>query len=119
MQVFDQTLWITAVGMGLTFFAIGLLVAAMVALTRWARGREDGVSAQREPSGAIPTDERLEELEQAAAVAVTVALAQAARRAHPTQAWHAARPEEEPSPWQAYARGQQLEQRKTHGTLRW
>ena len=115
----NQTVWITVVGMGLTFAAIGLLVAAMVALTRWARGRGEITSYRTEPSGAIPADEELEELEQAAAVAVAVALAQAARRAHPTYAWHAAPPGDEPSPWQAHSRGQQLEQRKTHQTLRW
>ncbi len=92
MEIFDQTVWITTLGMGLTFFAIGLLVAAMVVLTRWARGRGDVVSSSGEPSGAIPTDERREELEQAAAVAVAVALAQAARRAQPVHAWHARRP---------------------------
>ena len=119
MEIFDQAVWITALGMGLTFFAIGLLVAAMVVLTRWARGRGDVVSSSGEPSGAIPADERREELEQAAAVAVAVALAQAARRAQPVGAWHTARAEEEPSPWQAHSRGQQLEQRKLHGTLRW
>jgi Na+-transporting methylmalonyl-CoA/oxaloacetate decarboxylase gamma subunit len=119
MEIFDQTVWITAVGMGLTFAAIGLLVLAMVALTRWTRGQAEDIPGRKEPSGAIPADEGLEEMEQAAAVAVAVAMAMAARRAHPTHAWHAARPEEEPSPWQAYARGQQLEQRKTHQTLRW
>ena len=119
MEILDQTVWITAVGMGLTFAAIGLLVLAMIALTRWTREEQESAPVRKEPSGAIPADESLEELEQAAAVAVAVALALTARRAHPTQAWHAARPEEEPSPWQAYSRGQQLEQRKTHQTLRW
>ncbi len=119
MDTFSQTIWITGVGMGLTFAAIGLLVAAMVALTRWARGRETITTFKEEPSGAIPSDEMRAEMEQAAAVAVAVALAQAARRAHPTYAWHTAEPGEDPSPWQAYARGQQLEQHKTHQTLRW
>jgi len=119
MEVFNQTVWMAAVGMALTFAAIGLLVAAMMALTRWARGREKVAPCKGEPCKAIPADERVEDLEHAAAVAVAVALAQAARRAGPTYAWHTARPEGEPSPWQAYARGQQLEQAKTHQTLRW
>jgi Na+-transporting methylmalonyl-CoA/oxaloacetate decarboxylase gamma subunit len=118
METFDQAIWITAVGMGLTFAAIGILVLAMVALTRWAQGQKS-TSAKADPSSAIPTDETLIELERAAAVAVTVALAQASRRVHPTHAWHSASPEEDPSPWQAFARGQQLEQGKTHQTLRW
>jgi sodium pump decarboxylase gamma subunit len=119
MQVFSQAVWMTAIGMGLTFGALGLLIVAMMALTRWARGRAEAAPSRSEPSRAIPADERVEELERAAAIAVAVALAQAARRAGPAYAWHTARPEEEPSPWQAYARGQQLEQAKTHQTLRW
>ena len=119
MEVFNQAIRITAAGMGLTFAAIGLLVVAMIVLTRWASKGGGAALSKQKPSGAIPADERLEEAERAAAAAVAVALAQAARRAHPTRAWHAARPEEEPSPWQAYSRGQQLEQRKTHQTLRW
>jgi hypothetical protein len=105
--------------MGLTFGAIGVLLAAMVALTRLARGQGMQPLAKGTPSGAIPADAAVAELEQAAAAAVAVALAQAARRAHPTHAWHAARPGEDLSPWQAHARGQQLEQRKTHQALRW
>ncbi len=119
MTVFDQTVWISTVGMGLTFAAIGLLVMTMIALTHWARRPSRAAPGRQDPSGAIPADEELAQIEQAAAVAVAVALAQAARRAHPIHAWHAARPGEEPSPWQAYSRGQQLEQRKTHQTLRW
>ena len=118
MEVFDQTVWITVVGMGLTFGAIGLLVTAMILLTRWSRNGKGGAPYAGEPSGAIPVDEELQELEQAAAVAVAVAMAQATRRVHPIHAWHASRPEVEPSAWQAYARQHQLEQRRTHGALR-
>lgn len=119
MGIFNQTVWMTVIGMALTFAALGLLVAVMMALTRWARGRAEAAPCKGEPCKAIPVDERVEELEQAAAVAVAVALAQSARRAGPTYAWHTARSAGEPSPWQAYARGQQLEQAKTHQTLRW
>jgi Na+-transporting methylmalonyl-CoA/oxaloacetate decarboxylase gamma subunit len=92
MEILDQTVWITAVGMGLTFAAIGLLVLAMIALTRWTREAQETAPVRKEPTdvvyprGAIPADESLEELEQAAAVAVAVALALTARRAYPTQA---------------------------------
>ena len=119
MDVFQQTISISIAGMGLTFAAIGLLVLAMMALTRWARGSEDVPPGKGEPGGAIPTDRRLEEEELAAAVAVGIALALAGRRAHPTHAWHSARPEDDPSAWQSYSREQQLDQRKTHQTLRW
>jgi len=124
MSGFSQAVWMTVIGMGLTFGALGLLIVAMMALTRWARGRAEVAPSRSEPPRAIPdvvirADKRVEDLETAAAVAVAVALARAARRAGPAYAWHTARPGGEPSPWQAYARGQQLEQHKTHQTLRW
>ncbi len=112
------TVWITVVGMGLTFAALGVLIAAMMALTRWAVKGETR-RRRTEPSAAIPAQEETEALEAAAAAAVAVAMAMAARRAHPIRAWHAASPAEGVSPWQSYTRGQQLEQEKTHQTLRW
>jgi len=93
-------------------------VTSMVLLTRWARDGKQEASYPGEPSGAIPVDEGLQGVELAAAVAVAIALAQAARRVHPIHAWHTSRPGVEPSAWQAYARQHQLEQRRTHGTLR-
>lgn len=119
MGELGQTVWISVVGMGLTFAAIGLLIAAMAALTRWARGAERAAPGRAETGAAIPTSEELEEAEQAAAVAVAIALALEARHIHPTRSWHSAYAPEEPGAWQAYARGQQLEQGKTHQTLRW
>jgi Na+-transporting methylmalonyl-CoA/oxaloacetate decarboxylase gamma subunit len=116
MEFVDQAIGITVVGMGLTFAAIGLLVAAMIALTRWTRGREETTTSQGEPSASIPGHGGLAELEQAAAVAVAVALAQAARVAQPTYAWHAARSKGEPSSWQAYARSQHLDRRDAYRT---
>ncbi len=121
MDLLQRALQITGIGMGLTFGAIGVLVGAMVLLTHWVREAPASKSAPSLDglSGAIPPSESLAECELAAAVAVSVALAQAARRAHPTHAWHATSPKEGLSPWQAYFRGQQLEQQKTHQTLRW
>jgi Na+-transporting methylmalonyl-CoA/oxaloacetate decarboxylase gamma subunit len=119
VEIFNQAVWIALVGMGLTFAAIGLLVVAIVALNRRASGPVEAAASKDEHSEAIPSDEEFREAEQAAAVAVAIALAEAARRVHPIHAWHAARPEEDVNPWQAYVRGQQLDQRKTHQTLRW
>jgi Na+-transporting methylmalonyl-CoA/oxaloacetate decarboxylase gamma subunit len=119
MEVFKQTIWMTAVGMGLTFAAIGLLMAAMMILTRWARGPAAAATVEKKLGSAIPYDQERAEAEQAAAVAVALALALAARRVHPTHTWHSADSEEGINPWQAYARNHQLEQRKTHQTLRW
>ena len=105
--------------MGLTFVAIGLLVAAVIALTRWLRPDEKPAERGGRSPGPMPSTEEMERMETAAAVAVALALAQANRRAHPIRAWHSARAEEDPSAWQSYSRGQQLEQRKTHQSLRW
>jgi len=119
MEVFRQTVWMTVVGMSMTFAALGLLILVMIVLTRWTGGRAEAMAHREEPSGAIPIDRELEEAEQAAAVAVAIALAQAARRIHPAHAWHSALPGEDVNAWQAYARGQQLELRNTHQALRW
>ena len=119
MQIIQQTLWMSVVGMGLTFAAMAVLIVAMLALTRWARGPAEMLANAEKTSAAIPPDAEVAEAEQAAAVAVALALALAARRVHPTRTWHSASDEEGINPWQAYARNQQLEQRKTHQTLRW
>lgn len=118
MENLSQTLTITLWGMGLTFAAIGLLVVAMMLLTRWTRGEQPRPEAEASEEEALSAEE-LADMEQAAAAAVAMALAVAGRRAHPTYAWHSSRAEEEPSAWQAYARHQQLEQYKTHQSLRW
>ena len=103
MGEFGQTVWISVVGMGLTFAAIGLLIVAMTALARWARGTERAAHGRADPGVAIPTSEELEEQEQAAAVAVAIALALEARHIHPTRGWHSAYAPEEPGAWQSYA----------------
>jgi sodium pump decarboxylase gamma subunit len=119
MEIFSQTVWMTVIGMGLTFAALGLLVLAMMGLARWVGHTQETLEHAEKPSGAGYIDEETQELEQAAAVAVAVALAMASRRIHPSHPWHSAGLHEDVNPWQAYARGQQLEQRKTHQTLRW
>ena len=47
-STFLQGLWITIMGMGLVFLALGLLVLAMMALERLFRPRAKGVMARPE-----------------------------------------------------------------------
>ena len=108
MELFVQTIWITVVGMGLTFAAIGLLVVTMFLLTRWTRGREelardDARDADR--STAFPADDIHEEAKLAAAAAIAVALALEAQRAEPVNTRHASRAGEDISLWRAVTRG--------------
>jgi sodium pump decarboxylase gamma subunit len=66
-STFLHGLWITVMGMGLVFLALGILVAAMMALERLFRPRAEGAmatGAAEEPS----TDE-----EEIAAIAVALA----------------------------------------------
>ena len=66
-STFLQGLWITVMGMGLVFLALGLLVLAMMALERLFRPRAEGARAT-EAAEEPPTEE--EEI-----VAIAVALA--------------------------------------------
>ena len=91
---------------------VGVLAAVAVVLGRRARRRREDAARRARYRDRLPSGEELEELELAAATAVAVALAQSARRVHPTHSWHAASPGQDPSPWQAHARDQQLGQRK-------
>jgi len=92
---------------------VGVLAAVVVALDRRARRRREDAARRARYRERLPSREELEELELAAATAVAVALAQSARRIHPTHSWHSASPDQDPSPWQAHARNQQLGQRKS------
>lgn len=107
MELFVQTIWITVVGMGLTFAAIGLLVITMFLLTRWTRGREELArdDAQSvDPSTASSAGENREEARQAAAAATAVALALEAQRAESVCARPASRAGEDISLWRADVR---------------
>jgi Na+-transporting methylmalonyl-CoA/oxaloacetate decarboxylase gamma subunit len=66
-STFLQGLWITVMGMGLVFLALGVLVLAMMALDRLFRPRAKGAMAR---GGA---EERSTEEEEIAAIAVALA----------------------------------------------
>jgi Na+-transporting methylmalonyl-CoA/oxaloacetate decarboxylase gamma subunit len=65
-STFLQGLWITVMGMGLVFLALGILVLAMMALERLFRPRAEGTLA----TGAVEEPSAEEEI-----VAIAVALA--------------------------------------------
>jgi Na+-transporting methylmalonyl-CoA/oxaloacetate decarboxylase gamma subunit len=120
MEVFRQTVSITIVGMGLTFSAIGLLVLSMILLTRLARTGEDA-GGEIEASAPGPNvDDETAALEQVAAVAVAFALAGRDRTVPPGvgKNWHVSPAGGGPSPWQDYARGRHLEQRRFYHAAR-
>ena len=66
-STFLQGLWITVMGMGLVFLALGILVLAMMALERLFRPRAKGAMAR---GGA---EESFTEEEEIAAIAVALA----------------------------------------------
>ena len=103
MELFAQTFWITVVGMGLTFAAIGLLVVTMIVLTRWTRDRDELVRDASPPTS-IPACDIGEDARQAAAAALAVALALEARSAAHVGARHASRAGEDISLWRAEVR---------------
>jgi Na+-transporting methylmalonyl-CoA/oxaloacetate decarboxylase gamma subunit len=119
MDILTQTISIILLGVGLTFAGLGLIVLLIMALTRALEGKRRPVQVHELSAEVTPADTEQQNLEQAAIAAVVVALAAASRRANSQQAWHFAAANEGLNPWQAYNRGQLLEQRKTHQTLRW
>ena len=66
-STFLQGLWITVVGMGLVFLALGLLVLAMIALKRLFRPRAEGAMVRRAVEEPLTGEEEI--------VAIAVALA--------------------------------------------
>jgi Na+-transporting methylmalonyl-CoA/oxaloacetate decarboxylase gamma subunit len=118
MEVFQQTVSITLVGMALTFTAIGVLVLAMILLTRLARGKDEAAEAGDPASVFGPADDP-QALEQAAAAAVAYALARQERgRRGVVHGWHTAQAGDSPSAWQVQARARHFEQRRFHHASR-
>ncbi len=108
-ELLNQTLYLTVVGMGMTFLAIGALVASMYLMTAFIKDRkveEEPLAPEDEPAdvSAPESDER----SLAAAVAVAVALA--------TQsvATATAGGTASTADWSAYVRGQHLSMRQQY-----
>lgn len=101
-STFLQGLWITGVGMGLVFLALGILVLAMMALERLFRPRAKGTitaGAAEEPS----TEE-----EEIAAIAVALASLLTKREAQVGDRQLGSALRGGPGSWSVVGRGQQL-----------
>lgn len=98
-----QGLYITVVGMGLVFLALGLLVAAMTLMGRYLGPRTGSDREGSEPDSA--TEERA----RVAAMAAAIVLAGGRDEEQPGDAWRLAGTA--PSPWQATHRAQALAHR--------
>lgn len=118
-ELLTQALNLTLVGMGMTFAAIGVLVAGMYALTTFLADEEEAEEAPEIPEVAeAPADQAALQLDvgryRAAAAAVAVALAQAAdtARTQPTGRTVAG------ESWTAHVRTKQLARREHHDLRR-
>jgi Na+-transporting methylmalonyl-CoA/oxaloacetate decarboxylase gamma subunit len=105
-STFLQGLWITAMGMGLVFLALGLLVLAMVALERLFQPRTEKAmvtGGAEEPS----TEEEI------AAIALASLLAKKEARVEDRQLGSALG--DGPGSWSVVGRGQQLRTGRVRG----
>ncbi len=115
-ELLSQALNLTLVGMGMTFAAIGVLVAGMYALTTFLADEEE---AEEMPEVAeAPAEQAALQLDvgryHAAAAAVAVALAQAADTAQMKQQSRTVVGES----WTAHVRTKQLARREHHDLRR-
>jgi Na+-transporting methylmalonyl-CoA/oxaloacetate decarboxylase gamma subunit len=101
-STFLQGLWITGVGMGLVFLALGILVLAMMALERLFRPRAKGAMA----TGAAEEPSIEEEEIVAIAIALASLLTKKEAQAGDRQLGSALRGG--PGSWSVVGRGQQL-----------
>ena len=101
-STFLQGLWITVVGMGLVFLALGILVVAMMALERLFRPKAEGALA----TGAAEEPSTEEEEIVAIAVALTSLLTKKEAQVGDRQLGSALG--DGPGPWSVVGRGQQL-----------
>ena len=101
-STFLHGLWITVMGMGLVFLALGLLVLAMIALDRLFRPRAKGAMA----TGAA--EEPSTEEEEIAAIAVALASLLTKKEALVRHQQLGAALGDGPGSWSVVGRGQQL-----------
>lgn len=100
-----QALVITAVGMGLVFLALGLLVVAIRLMGRYLRPRATASQKGDQPAPGGEDRARI------AAMAAAIVLAQTWETGSPGQAWDSTDRAGTPSPWQASHRAQALARR--------
>ena len=108
-STFLHGLWITVMGMGLVFLALGILVAAMMALERLFRPRAKGAMAR---GGAEESSTEEEEI-AAIAVALTSLLTKKEAPVWDRQLGSALR--DGPGSWSVVGQGQRLRVRRIRG----
>ena len=101
-STFLQGLWITVMGMGLVFLALGILVLAMMALERLFRPRTEGAMATR------AAEEPSTEEEEIAAIAVALASLLRKKEARVEDRQLGSALGDGPGSWSVVGRGQQL-----------
>jgi len=101
-STFLHGLWITVVGMGLVFLALGILVVAMMALERLFRPRAKGAMA----TGAA--EEPSTEEEEIVAIAVALASLLTTKEAQVGDRQLGSALRDGPGSWSVVGRGQQL-----------
>ncbi len=119
-ELLSQAVLLTLIGMGMTFAAIGVLVAGMFALTTFlADGGKESSESPEMPAAIEASDDRARlhidvGRQRAAAAAVAVALAQATDTYQAKRLSHAATGES----WTAHVRATQLARRDYYNSLR-
>ena len=101
-STFLQGLWITVMGMGLVFLALGILVLAMMALDRLFRPSAKG------PMATEAAEEPSTEEEEIAAIAVALASLLTKKEAPVGNRQLGSALGDGPSPWSVVGRGQRL-----------
>jgi sodium pump decarboxylase gamma subunit len=101
-STFLQGLWITIMGMGLVFLALGILVLAMMALERLFRPRAEGVMATR------AAEEPSTEEEEIVAIAVALASLLTKKEAQARDRQLGSALGDRPGSWSVVGRGRQL-----------
>ncbi|MCU0519368.1 MAG: hypothetical protein MUF84_01545 [Anaerolineae bacterium] len=124
-NVISQALWLTIVGMGMTFLSIGALVGGIFLLTHLTRAKENAPSTLTEPTqsatGGTPAvssiwdapDAEIRRRAVAAAVGVAMALTAQVRVEPAVDLGVTAT-----DAWSAYVRGQQLSSRSRYESRR-
>ena len=108
-STFLQGLWITVVGMGLVFLALGLLVLAMMALERLFRPRA------KEAMATGSTGEPSTEEDEIVAIAAALASLLTEKEAQAEDQQLGSALGDGPGSWSAVGRGQQLREGRIRG----
>ncbi len=101
-ELLKQALWLTVMGMGMTFLAIGALVGLMYLITALAPEKAEEAGEEGEPLAVAESPlAEAEDRYRAAAAAVILALTLEKSRLHRAEG-------QSDDPWTIYARSQKL-----------